>query len=139
MNEVSLRMIEIVARGLGELNDHVAFVGGAVAGVYADDPASEDARPTTDVDCVLQLGILNDQYALEESLCRKHFQHDIESGVICRWIYQGITVDIMPDDGGYLVSPTDGTAKEWSTESTIRYLTKRPYTYSLSPIISPLN
>lgn len=28
MNEVSLRMIEIVARGLGELNDHVAFVGG---------------------------------------------------------------------------------------------------------------
>lgn len=98
MNEVSLRMIEIVARGLGELNDHVAFVGGAVAGVYADDPASEDARPTTDVDCVLQLGILNDQYALEEALRCKHFQHDIESGVICRWIYQGITVDIMPDD-----------------------------------------
>lgn len=59
MNEISLRMIEIVAHGLGELNDHVAFVGGAVAGMYADDSASEDARPTTDVDCVLQLGILN--------------------------------------------------------------------------------
>lgn len=98
MNELSLRMIEVVARGLDDLNDHVAFVGGAVAGVYADDPASEDARPTTDVDCVLQLGILNNQYTLEETLRRKHFQHDIESGVICRWIYQGITVDIMPDD-----------------------------------------
>lgn len=98
MNDVSLRMIEIVARGLGELNDNVAFVGGAVAGVYADDPAAEDARPTTDVDCVLQLGTLNDQYALEDALRKKHFQHDIESGVICRWKYQGVTVDIMPDD-----------------------------------------
>lgn len=98
MNEVSLRMIEIVARGLGELNDCVAFVGGAVAGVYVDDPAAEDARPTTDVDCVLQLGTINDQYALEDALRRKHFQHDIESGVICRWKYQGITVDIMPND-----------------------------------------
>jgi hypothetical protein len=98
MNELSLRMIEIIARGLEELNEHVAFVGGAVAGVYADDPASEDARPTTDVDCVLKLGILNDQYALEDALRKKHFQHDVESGVICRWIYQGITVDIMPDD-----------------------------------------
>lgn len=114
MNEVSLRMIEIVAHGLGELNDHVAFVGGAVAGVYADDPASEDARPTTDVDCVLQLGILNDQYALEESLCRKHFQHDIESGVICRWIYQGITVDIMPDDERVL-----GFSNRWYSKGMV--------------------
>lgn len=75
MNEVSLKMIEVVARGLGELNDSVAFVGGAVAGVYADDPAAEDARPTTDVDCVLQLGTLNDQYALEEALGKRHFRH----------------------------------------------------------------
>lgn len=98
MNEISLKIIEIVAQGLGELNECVAFVGGAVAGLYADDPASEDARPTTDVDCVLQLGTLNDQYELEDTLRAKHFQHDIDSGVICRWIYRGITVDIMPDD-----------------------------------------
>lgn len=98
MNEVSLRMIEIVASGLEELNDHVAFVGGAVAGVYANDSASEDARHTMDVDCVLQLGKLSDQYALEDVLRRKHFQHDIDSGVIFRWTYQEVTVDIMPDD-----------------------------------------
>lgn len=98
MNELSLRMIEIVAFGLGDMNENVAFVGGAVAGIYANDPASEDARPTTDVDCVLQLGTINDQYELEEALQKRHFQHDTESGVICRWIYKGITVDIMPDD-----------------------------------------
>lgn len=114
MNEVSLRMIEIVARGLGELNDCVAFVGGAVAGVYVDDPAAEDARPTTDVDCVLQLGTLNDQYALEDALRRKHFQHDIESGVICRWKYQGITVDIMPDDERIL-----GFSNRWYSKGMV--------------------
>ena len=98
MNDLSIRMIEIVARGLGELNESIAFVGGAVAGIYTDDPASEDARPTMDVDCVLQLGALNDQYALEDALRIRHFQHDTESGIICRWTYQGITVDIMPTD-----------------------------------------
>ena len=60
MNELSLRMIEEVASGLDDLNENVAFVGGAVAGLYADDPASEDARPTMDVDCVLQLSTIND-------------------------------------------------------------------------------
>lgn len=132
MNEVSLRMIEIVARGLGELNDHVAFVGGAVAGVYADDPASEDARPTTDVDCVLQLGILNDQYALEEALRRKHFQHDIESGVICRWIYQGITVDIMPDDERVL-----GFSNRWYSKgmgNRINYTLPNKETIHIFPV-----
>lgn len=48
MNELSLRMIEIIARGLEELNEHVAFVGGAVAGVYADDqPRKMHAQPQT--------------------------------------------------------------------------------------------
>lgn len=98
MNELSVRMIEIVARGLNDLNESVAFVGGAVASVYTDDTAAESVRPTNDVDCVLQLSALNDQYALEDALRIRHFQHDTESGVICRWIYQEITVDIMPTD-----------------------------------------
>ena len=132
MNELSLRMIEIIARGLEELNEHVAFVGGAVAGVYVDDPASEDARPTTDVDCVLKLGILNDQYALEDVLRRKHFQHDIESGVICRWIYQGITVDIMPDDERIL-----GFSNRWyrkGMENRIKYVLSNQQTIYIFPV-----
>lgn len=132
MNELSLRMIEIIARGLEELNEHVAFVGGAVAGVYADDPASEDARPTTDVDCVLKLGILNDQYALEDALRKKHFQHDVESGVICRWIYQGITVDIMPDDERIL-----GFSNRWyrkGMKNRIKYVLPNQQTIFIFPV-----
>ena len=132
MNELSLRMIEIVARGLEELNEHVAFVGGAVAGLYADDAASEDARPTTDVDCVLKLGILNEQYALEETLRKKHFQHDTESGVICRWIYQEITVDIMPDDERIL-----GFSNRWyrkGMENRIKYVLPNQQTIYIFPV-----
>lgn len=119
MNNVSLRMIEVVARGLDDLNENIAFVGGAVAGLYADDPASEDARPTMDVDCVLQLGTIKDQYTLEEALQKRHFQHDIESGIICRWIYKGIIVDIMPDNEHIL-----GFSNRWyckGMENKIKY------------------
>ena len=133
MNDVSLRMIEVVARGLGELNNSIAFVGGAVAGVYANDPAAEDARPTTDVDCVLQLGTLNDQYALEEALRKRHFQHDTESGVICRWIYQGITVDIMPTDERIL-----GFSNRWYSKgmaNRVRYVLSNGDTIHIFPTV----
>lgn len=108
MSGLSLKMIEIVARGLDDLKDRAMFVGGAVTGIYVDDPASEDARPTEDVDCVFQLSTAGDYYALEEELRKKHFQNDTDSNVICRWIYKGITVDIMPDDETIL-----GFANRW--------------------------
>jgi len=48
-------MLQTVANGLGDLIDEVVFVGGAVAELYADDPASSDIRPTQDVDCTIEL------------------------------------------------------------------------------------
>ena len=33
-------ILQIVADGLGDLKDEIVFVGGAVAELYADDPAS---------------------------------------------------------------------------------------------------
>jgi len=41
-------MLQTVASGLGDLVDEMVFVGGAVAELYADDPASSDIRPTQD-------------------------------------------------------------------------------------------
>lgn len=114
MNDINIKMIEKVARGLDVLNEHIAFVGGAIAGIYADDPAAEDARPTTDVDCVIQLGTINEQYTLENELCKRNFIHDIESGIICRWKFQGITVDIMPDDEKIL-----GFSNRWYSKGMI--------------------
>lgn len=37
-------------------------------------------------------------YQLEEELRALSFVNDVASGVICRWTYQDLTVDIMPTD-----------------------------------------
>ena len=55
MASTNIVMLQIVADGLEELKEEVVFVGGAVAELYADDPASSDIRPTLDVDCVIEL------------------------------------------------------------------------------------
>lgn len=44
-----------IAQALGELNEQVVYVGGAVVSLYVDDPAAEDVRPTKDVDISLEI------------------------------------------------------------------------------------
>ena len=73
------------------------FVGGSVAELYADDPAATDIRPTMDVDCVIELATYGSLQDFEQMLRDRKFVNDIESGVICRWKYNGEIVDIMPD------------------------------------------
>jgi hypothetical protein len=95
----NIEMLQIVADGLKELKDDVVFVGGAVAELYADDPASSDIRPTLDVDCTIELRTYKEHTELEEDLRIKGFANDTSQGApICRWIYQEIKVDVMPAD-----------------------------------------
>lgn len=51
----AIHMLDIVAKGLGQLLDRIVFVGGATMALYVDDPASSDPRPTEDVDCVVEM------------------------------------------------------------------------------------
>ena len=75
-------MLQIVATGLGELKEVLVFVGGAVAELYADDPASSDIRPTQDVDCVIELSSRMEHARLEKNLRSKKFAHDTSKGII---------------------------------------------------------
>ena len=96
-------MLQTVASGLGDLRDEMVFVGGAVAELYADDPASSDIRPTQDVDCTIELSSYRKHTELEEELRTKGFANDTSQGApICRWIYQDIKVDVMPTDENVL-------------------------------------
>lgn len=95
----NVEMLQIVANGLKELKDKFVFVGGAVAELYADDPASSDIRATKDIDCTVELSSKMAHENLEENLRSKGFAHDTSQGApICRWIYEGIKVDVMPTD-----------------------------------------
>ena len=99
MRANNIEMLQIVADGLKELKDEIVFVGGAVAELYADDPASSDIRPTQDVDCTIEISSYKKLTELEEDLRSKGFANDNSQGApICRWVYKGIKVDVMPTD-----------------------------------------
>lgn len=99
MFSTNIEMLQTVANGLEELKEEVVFVGGVVAELYADNPAASDIRPTKDVDCVIELKSRIEHARLEENLRSKGFTHDTSKDApICRMIYKGIKVDVMPTD-----------------------------------------
>lgn len=94
--------IKVVANALAELNQTIVFVGGAVVGLYCDDAARIESRPTDDVDVVIEILSRSDYAKLEEKLRQIGFQPDRNSPVICRYKYHDIVVDIMPSEGEIL-------------------------------------
>ena len=92
-------MLITVANGLGKLLKHVFFVGGSVIEFYLENPSSDPVRPTKDVDCVLEATAKLDFRYWEKLLHSHGFKHDMSDGApICRWIFNGIHVDIMLPD-----------------------------------------
>ena len=112
MASANVDMLQIVAIGLEEIKNDLVFVGGAVAELYASDPASSDIRPTTDIDCLIELKSRLEYSKLEERLRAKGFVNDTSMGApICRWIYKNIKVDVMPTDENIL-----GFSNRWYLE-----------------------
>lgn len=91
----TITRIKAVYNALEDLQDKVVFVGGAVVALYADRVVL-DPRPTDDIDVIVEVLNYRDHAALEEKLHKKGFANDQESGIACRYKFQGITVDIMP-------------------------------------------
>ena len=76
----------IGSRALGDLNQSVVFVGGAVISLYADDPATDEVRPTQDVDLTLKLLDFNQrEVVLTGSL--RGYHPDIHGHAICTYKY----------------------------------------------------
>jgi predicted nucleotidyltransferase len=92
-------ILEAVAHGLGDMLDQFVFVGGTVVELYASSETYQEARETDDVDCVVEVAGLASYYILEEKLRKLGFNDDMdEDAPICRKLYKGIKVDIMPTD-----------------------------------------
>ncbi len=84
-----------IAFVLGELNENVVYVGGAVVSLYIDDPSADDVRPTKDIDISLEIASLGELEALRAKLIEKGFYQSHEDDVICRFRYSNIKVDVM--------------------------------------------
>jgi hypothetical protein len=94
-NQLNITRIKAVYSALEEIADEVVFVGGATVALYADRPAAE-SRPTEDVDILVEVIHYRDYGIIEERLRLKGFVNDTTSGVICRYVVNGIIVDVMP-------------------------------------------
>jgi predicted nucleotidyltransferase len=88
-------VIKKIARALDELNEQVIYVGGATVGLYINDPAADDVRPTKDVDISLSIATIGELEQIRAELIKKGFTQSAEDNVICRFRYDDVKVDVM--------------------------------------------
>lgn len=92
INRIATKKIAIA---LGELNNQVVYVGGAVVSLYIDDPSAEDVRPTKDIDISMEIANVGELESIREKLNSKGFYQSAEDDVICRFRFEDIKVDVM--------------------------------------------
>lgn len=87
------------ARLLLPLQEEFVFLGGLALALLISDPAAPDVRSTEDVDVIVEVASYLKYSQLEERLRAHGFRQPRgEQNVICRWVKDGILLDIMPVD-----------------------------------------
>ncbi|GHA47455.1 hypothetical protein GCM10007103_30490 [Salinimicrobium marinum] len=84
-----------IALALGELNENVVYVGGAIVSQYINDAAAEDVRPTKDIDITMEIFSVGELEKLRNTLTERGFTQSSEDLIMCRFRFQGIKVDVM--------------------------------------------
>ncbi|MEK6816068.1 MAG: hypothetical protein AABY09_00515, partial [Nanoarchaeota archaeon] len=68
-----------------------------------------DVRPTIDVDVIIDVLSRYKYSEIEKTLRSLGFKHDTSEGApLCRWVVDGMKVDVMPTDGNIL-----GFTNDW--------------------------
>lgn len=101
----NLARLSAVASALGKLNTDVVYVGGATVSLYVSITETHYARPTDDVDVVIELATYGDYSQLLNRLMAKGFTQSHSDEVTCRFRLQGFIVDIMSTEDIGLGSP----------------------------------
>jgi hypothetical protein len=128
----TLAAMRVVARHFNELGLAYTFLGAATLPLLVDDADILEIRPTLDIDLSVQVATLGEHYALEERLRGRGFRHDTREGApICRWLAEGVTVDVMPTDGRVL-----GLASMWFEEAVQQAMRTDLGDGVMAPVIS---
>ncbi|HLP78699.1 MAG TPA: hypothetical protein VK327_17475 [Candidatus Paceibacterota bacterium] len=126
-------VLALVAEKLDRLGFNYAFIGGAIVGFLLDDVELSPVRPTDDLDIILEVLAARRYSDIEQKLRDAGFTHDTRQGApICRWMLHGLTIDIMPTEGGFL-----GLNTNWFKEALASATIRRIDRFSLK-IISPV-
>lgn len=93
---INLKVVEKVALALGELNQEVVYVGGAVVSLYVTDSGAEQPRPTKDIDISVQVSSYAQMDNLREQLSRKRIYPAPTETVMYRYSFEDILIDFIP-------------------------------------------
>ena len=96
MNGIEEAICKLDVR-LGCFQERFAFLGGSVLSLLVTDPSVDAIRVTKDVDVMMDIRTRKDFHRVDKRLEQLGFKHDTrEDAPICRWIYDGVTVDVLP-------------------------------------------
>jgi len=97
---INIGIVAEIAAALKDLKQEMVFVGGAIISLYTDDPASDEIRPTQDIDMTLNIINLAHFNQLQQKLKSLGFHPDPYGHAICSYKYKDIAVDIMAMEDG---------------------------------------
>lgn len=90
-----------------------AFLGGSVLSLLVTNPDVDAIRVTKDVDVMMDIRTRKDFHKADRILEGLGFRHDTrEDAPICRWVYEDVTVDVLPTTEDVL-----GWKSKWFAEA----------------------
>lgn len=102
-DDPNLPILSMIAKSLGDLCESLVFVGGCATGLLLTAPRAQAIRATQDVDVVVHALSTADYHAMEKAVESRGFKHDLSpEAPICRWVLQGVALDLMPSQPGIL-------------------------------------
>lgn len=116
MPQPNIGALRAVADRLDNLGLRYAFVGGSIVNLLLDHPELSPARPTDDVDVIVEV-VTSERYSdVEARLRGLGFNHDDRQGAPrCRWVLGNLTVDIScPRKARALALTRLGLLKRWT-------------------------
>jgi hypothetical protein len=93
---MNLSVVEKVAKALGEINDEVIYVGGAIIVLYATEDGADQPRPTIDIDITVQINTYSQMDEMRERLANKKIFPATGETLIYRYTYEGVFIDFIP-------------------------------------------
>lgn len=125
--------LRAVADRLNGIGITYAFVGGSIVNLLLDNPHLSPARPTDDVDVIIEIATSERYSDVEARLRASGFDHDMRVGAPrCRWTLGGLTVDIMPTDGAFLGLNTSCFAEALASA------TEKEFAHTKLRLVSPV-
>ncbi len=134
--KINLGVVEKVALALGDINDEVIYVGGAVVSLYVTDDTAEQPRPTMDIDISVQISSYSQMDQFRKRLAKKKIYPAASETVMYRFSYQDILIDFIPFEDTPL-GPTNkwikpGFKKSYSVRIGKTYIKVLPLSYFLA-------